>query len=237
MPSKALLLILLIITVLLCTVAVRVAYRGQVGEWLHKLDQTRWSPMAREAGAVCVMIGMPFLALITGAAGLNLLALGADLADPAAIAGFVFANWVRGVGVTITAVAAVLLVLWLGARAAEHGRPWRLGWMAMRDAIYSEVHWAFYRAAPVLWLADPYWGTVLGTSLVLVEWMVQPDFGLALHTTEGRQYFTLRLACLLCSSFLYLAVQNLWLMIVADLVLLLVGSRLLGGREAVVQSS
>jgi hypothetical protein len=176
------------------------------------------------------MVGIPFFALITGAVGMNGMALGADLTDPSALAGFTFANWVRGVGTVFVVIAVVLLTLWLGARSAPRGQAWELGGLAVRDALYNEVHWTFYRAAPALLLADPYWGVVIGAVLVLVEWFAFPIPEIPPNTVEGRQYLTLRLACLFVSCFLYLATRNLWLLIVADLVIQLAGSRLLSRR-------
>ena len=227
MVAKIELLVLTVITLLLNTVALNALYRAWGGEWMRQFDETRWGPVLREVGAFGVMVGIPFLALIIGAAGRNVMALGADLTDPNALAGFTFPNWVRGVGTVCAVVAVVLLTLWLGARAAPRGQPWSMGWMGVRDAIYNEVHWTFYRAAPALLLADPYWGVVIGVGLVLGEWFISSATEMSPTTAEGRQYLTLRLACLFASSFLYLATYNLWLMIVADALILLIGSRLL----------
>ena len=224
------LVILTLITLLSNTVVLSALYRRQGGQWLRAIDERRWGAALRELGAFFVMVGIPFLALITGAAGMNLLALGADLTDPAALAGFTFADWVRGVGVMSAVIVVILAALWLGARAAPRGQAWSLGWLAVRDALYNEVHWTFYRVAPALLLADPYWGVVIGVVLVLGEWLTSPASEFSLNTIEGRQYFALRLACLFASCILYLAIRNLWLMIVADLLIQLVGARLLSGR-------
>ena len=232
MIAKIELLVLILLTLLLNTVALNAIYRARGGEWLRLLDESRWGTLLRELGAFLVMVGIPFFALITGAVGMNVMALGADLTDPNALAGFTFVNWVRGVGTVFAVIAVVLVTLWLGARSAPRGQSWGLGWLGVRDALYNEVHWTFYRAAPALFLADPYWGVVIGVALVLAEWFISPAAEMSPNTAEGRQYLTLRLACLFASSFLYLATYNLWLMIVADLVIQVLGSRLLSGRSA-----
>jgi hypothetical protein len=226
------LLVYTLITLLLNTVLLNAIYRRRDGEWLRLLDESRWGWLMREMGAFLVMVGIPFFALITGAVGVNGMALGADLTDPSALAGFTFANWVRWVDSVFVLVALVLVILWLGARSAPRGQAWALGWQAVRDALYNEVHWTFYRAAPALFLSDPYWGVVIGALLVFVEWYAFPISEIPPHTVEGRQYLTLLLACLFVSCFLYLATHNLWLMIIADLVIQLIGSRLLSRRGA-----
>jgi hypothetical protein len=228
--AKIELLVLTLVSLLANTAALRAAYRARGGEWLHLLDESRWGALLRELGAFVVMVGIPFVALILGAVDVHVMGLGADLMDPDALAGFTFANWMRGVGMAFCVVAVLLLTLWLGARAAPHGQPWQPGWLAVRDALYNEVHWAFYRAAPALLLMDAYWGVVIGAVLVLAEWFISPAFEVPPRSVEGRQYLTLRLGCLFASGFLYLATHNLWLMIVADLVIQLAGSRLLSGR-------
>ncbi len=232
MDAKTLLIVLFIITFLLSTAGTDYVHRRQHGEWLRVFEASYWGISTRELGVFLVMVGIPFFALITGAARVDTFALGKDLTDPTAIAGFTFINWASGVGVSFVAVAFIQIVLWLSARTAPRGKSWGLGCLATRDAFYNEVHWVFYRATPALLLADPYWGAMIGTGLVLLEWVFQTDFSLLMETTEGREYLTLRLATLICSTFLYVTVQNLWLMIIADLFIQSAGSRIFSASPA-----
>jgi hypothetical protein len=228
MDAKLELLLWLILSLLLSIVAVNAAYRLEGGRLLQLTEESAMGVLAREFGYFFVMVGIPFVALITGASGLDLMALGADLAKPGHIAGFTFADWVRGAGVAAVVIICILVILWLGSRAAPHGQRWNIGLLGVRDALYDEVHWTFLRAAPFLLFGDPYWGVLIGALLVLLEWVTHPDAGEWLKSIEGRQYLTVRLACLFASGFLYLATRNLWLMIVANLVIQLAGSRVLG---------
>ena len=228
MDAKLELLIWLLLSLLLSIVAVNAVYRLNGGFWLQLTEESATGALAHEAGYFVVMVGIPFVALISGAAGLDLMALGADLANPGHIAGYTFADWVRGAGVAAVVIICTLAVLWLGNRTAPHGEAWSIGPLAVRDALYNEVHWTFYRATPFLLLGDAYWGVMVGAMLVLLEWVTHPDASEWLKSIAGRQYIALRLACLFSSGFLYLAIHNLWLMIVVNLVLQLAGSRILG---------
>jgi hypothetical protein len=225
MDAKLELLLWTGVSMLFCIVVVNAAYRAQGGRLIRFADETLQGMILREAGLFITLVGIPFAALISGAAGLDLMALGADIAIPDQLIGFTFVNWVRGIGVMAVVVLGILVVLWLGGRAAPPGEPWRFGVLALREAIYNEMHWTFYRAAPALWLGDPYWGVVAGAVLVALEWIMHPEARSWFNTVEGRQYFTVRMACLVSSAFLYLSTQNLWLMIVADLLIHWLGNR------------
>jgi len=227
MEAKTELIIWSAINLLLCIVVVNAVYRVRQGQLIDYVDSSTPGILLREVGLFIVMIGIPFITLISGAAGLDLLALGADLSAPNPIAGFAFANWARGIGVTAIVIACALLVLWVGNRSAPRGETWRIGWIGLRDAFYNEVHWTFYRAAPALWLGDAYWGVIVGTLLVLIEWFTHPTASAWTVDVAGRQWLAVRLASLICSAFLYLATQNLWLMMAANLIIQLAGSRLL----------
>jgi hypothetical protein len=219
------------ITLLLGTVAVNAAYRAQGGRLIEWTETSPTGIVTREVALFLFMVGIPFITLISGAASLDLLALGTDLADPNALAGFTVANWVRGIGITAVVVITILLILWVGGRSSPHGAVWRVGPLALRDALYREVHWTFYRAAPALLLNDLYWGCVIGALLVMLEWATHPDTPTWLRSVEGRQYMTVQIATLLSSCFLYLATQNLWLMILANLLIQVLGSRVLSAQR------
>ncbi|MCL4504426.1 MAG: hypothetical protein M1434_14485 [Chloroflexi bacterium] len=223
-------LMLLLITVLSLitgTAGVIAAYRYRDGRLIRNVDQSPYGVIVRETLLFLFMVGIPFVALISGATGVDLMALGTDLANPDHVAGFTFANWVRGFGVVVVAVTGIVLLLRIIGKTSPRGKPWATGAQAIRDAVYNEAHWVFYRNAPALLLNDPYWGVVIGTAAVLIEWFAHPLGGGWLHSIESRQRLVLRLACLLCSAFLYLATQNLWLMILADLSIQVFGSRVL----------
>lgn len=230
MEARVELLIWTALSLLLGVVAVNAAHRAQGGRLIQFAEETAAGALLREVGLFAFRVGLPFGALISGASGIDLMAMGKDLTAPDNILGFPFVDWARGVGQTSLVVSCVLLVLWLAGRVAPGSRPWGVGAMGIRDAFYHEVHWTFYRAAPALWLGDFYWGVVIGMAPVILEWIAHPDTSFWLATIEGRQVLVVRLACLLTSGFLYLATRNLWLMIAADCVIQVAGSRLISYR-------
>ncbi len=232
MEARVELLIWTALSLLLGVVAVNAAHRAQGGRLIQFAEETTAGALLREVGLFAFMVGLPFGALISGASGLDLMALGKALTAPNNILGFTFVDWVRGVGQSSLVVLCVLVVLWLAGRVAPASRPWGIGVMGVRDAFYHEVHWTFYRAAPALWLGDFYWGVVIGMIPLLLEWITHPDMSFWLATVEGRQVLAVRLACALTSGFLYLATQNLWLMIAANLVIQVAGSRLMSYQAA-----
>lgn len=232
MEARVELLIWTALSLLLGVVAVNAAHRAQGGRLIQFAEETTAGALLREVGLFAFMVGLPFGALISGASGIDLMALGRDLTAPDNILGFPFVDWARGIGQTSLVVASALAVLWLAGRVAPGSRPWGIGVRAVRDAFYNETHWTFYRAAPALWLGDFYWGVVIGMIPVLLEWITHPDTSFWLATVEGRQVLAVRLACLFSSGFLYLAAHNLWLMIAASFVIQVIGSRLISYRAA-----
>jgi hypothetical protein len=79
-----------------------------------------------------------------------------------------------------------------------------------REAVYHEVHWAFYRNAPIVALG-PYWGTWTGLALVALEALVNPMWREGLRE-PGQAWARLsRGALAVLSGLLYLGTQNLWL--------------------------
>jgi hypothetical protein len=219
------------ISLLFGIVVTNAAYRAQGGRIVQLAEETATGALLREAGLFVYMLAIPFVALISGAVRLDVMALGADLAQLGAVAGFTFEHWMFGFGTLALVVAGILVVLWLAGRGTPRAQPWRIGPIALRDALYHEVHWTFYRAAPALWLNDAYWGAVIGFLLVMIEWAAHPDSVELLKTIEGRQYLALRFACLIGSAFLYLTTQNLWLMILANLLVQGLGNRALSGEH------
>ncbi|MCL5997956.1 MAG: hypothetical protein M1546_18170 [Chloroflexi bacterium] len=232
MDAKLELLLWTGISLLFGIVIVNAAYRAQGGRFISFMETSTTGLLVREVALFAFTVGIPFITLISGAAGLDLMALGADLASPDAIFGFTFVNWVRGIGVAAVIVTLILLVLWVSGRISPSGENWHIGLVAARNAFYDEAHWTFYRTAPALWLNDPYWGTVIGAALILLEWITHPEAPTWFQSVEGRQYLVVRTACLLSSAFLYLTTQNLWLMIATNLVIQIAGSRLLGNSQS-----
>ncbi|HHH41939.1 MAG TPA: hypothetical protein ENK56_08045 [Chloroflexi bacterium] len=81
----------------------------------------------------------------------------------------------------------------------------------LRDAFYDELHWAFYRALPLLLFASRYTGTFAGAGLVLLEALLDPHVRWQLRDPDHNPYLVLRGLTWVVSLLLFLATGNLWL--------------------------
>lgn len=86
-------------------------------------------------------------------------------------------------------------------------------WKAAREAAYHEIHWAFYRNAPIVALGS-YWGTWAGLGLIALEAAVNPDWRGDLRQPGQAWPRLLRGALAVASTVLFLRTQNLWLALV-----------------------
>jgi hypothetical protein len=85
-------------------------------------------------------------------------------------------------------------------------------WWSLREALYHEVHWTFYRNAPIV-AFGLYWGSWVGLILVSLEALANPVWRKGLGTPEVAPALLLRAAMSVVSSLLFLRTQNLWLAI------------------------
>ena len=217
------LLIWVLGTWLIGTILINLAHRSGAGQLARQVNTTPQGQVLGEVAAFVFHIGIPFLAIIVGVLGLDLMALGR--AQPTALLGFTPLNWVRGAGITIGTTLFVLMVLWLMSRGASPPLSAPPSWVdVLRQAAYAEVHWAFYRSVGALWFGDLYSGAVLGCVLIGLEWALRPGFRAQLQSAEMRAPLILQLITLIVSSALYLGVQNLWLMTAAHIVILWAGA-------------
>lgn len=210
--------------------SVTLGLAGCVALQAGALQRSAYGEAGGEVALFVFKIGVPFLAVISGALSLDLLGLGTDWFDASHVAGFEPADWLRGTGAAALAVAFVSAVLWLAGREVAHARLRSAPVLArLRDAAYDQVHWAFYRSPFVLAFGDAYWGAVAGFAVIVAERLIQRRVAPALAGSRADDLaWLLRL---LTSSVLYLATQNLWLMIAADLALRLLAARLWPARR------
>jgi hypothetical protein len=233
MPANFALPLWVAATLLIGYATLQVAYHSGAGRIQH-LVQTNpvWHVLA-ELAAFVFHIGLPFLALISGVIGLDLIALGMPHVD--AVLGFAPIDWVRSTGIATGTALFVLAVLWLAGRRqplANCFTRWESGFALFRIVLFDEVHWVFYRSVGTLLFQDAYWGAVLGFGLIGLEWALHPNFVAAAKSPETRQWLLLRLVCLLVSSALYLGVQNLWLMLLAHWAIRHFGARIFSAKLA-----
>lgn len=83
-------------------------------------------------------------------------------------------------------------------------------WKTAREAVYHEIHWAFYRNAPIVTFGS-YWGTWTGLTLVALEAAVNPAWRESLREPGQAWFHLTRGALSVVSSLLFLSTQNLWL--------------------------
>jgi len=160
--------------------------------------------------------GVPYAALLTGsiaASDMGLIGAGGSLL------GWSPAEWLHGVRTALLLGAIVLLPIGLASRQiARAGQPLgvddRSAGAVIVDAIYAEIHWAFYRAAPLILLSDVYAAVLFGVLLVGVEWIVVLIRNGLSPSPEERQSWLRRAALLALSAALFALTQNVWLAIV-----------------------
>ncbi|MCS7055328.1 MAG: hypothetical protein NZM18_04035 [Thermoflexales bacterium] len=202
------------------------------GRRLRAFVESETGGVIVEVARFAYFIGLPFLALISGALGADLFGLGAIAVEGApTLAGFTAREWVRGSATAALAAGFVLIILWLAGRAgdpsvaaASTDRP--TPGSALRDAAYAEAHWALYRAPFVLLTEDAYWGAIVGFALAAAEWALLQWLRRTPTRTGQTQALTIG-CCALTGSLLYVTTGNLWLMIAAHAAIRWAGGRLL----------
>lgn len=142
-----------------------------------------------------------------------------------------------GQGILLTAGGIVLLVaLWTWyARVAPsqpHSvtpMPW---WVALREALFLQVHWAFYRGVAATYTPDPVYVALASLILIGVPWVLDPRRRYDLLTPKG--YLVVQDGlCALFTAVLSLSVSALWLLIAAHALWLWVGGRALARAAAI----
>jgi len=189
-----------------------------------QLDRLRATPGGRlleQFLRLIYFIGMPYAALLAGSlASIDLGLTGAG----GSLLGWSPAEWLRGLGTALMLGAIVFLPIGLASRQiARAGQPLgtddRSAGAVIVDAIYAEIHWAFYRAAPLILLADVYAAVIFGALLVGVEWIVVLIRNGVSPSPEERQKWLRRSTLLTLSAALFALTQNVWLAILTHLVL------------------
>jgi hypothetical protein len=177
-------------------------------------------------------IGLPYAALLTGSlAPIDLGLTGAG----GAVLGWDVAAWLRGLSLTLTVGVFVVLPIglasWQIARAGHWGAlgvDRRSVGVVLIEALYAEIHWAFYRAAPLVLLENVYPAALIGMVLVGVEWSVELIRNGLSRAPEDRQRWLRRVLLLAVSATLFVLTRNLWLLIGLRLVLELIWKAWLG---------
>jgi hypothetical protein len=195
---------------------------------VFRLANWQFAPSLLQGLRLLYYVGLPSAALFWGRdavvgrlLGLQRLAL-PTFADTVSRSGSLdanWSNWLHDLGwaavLGLSSLGLLLLAAYtqrralsdVRSRAQSDGAP---GWKVAREALYHEIHWAFYRNAPIVALGS-YWGTWAGLALVALEALVNPVWRRGLRETGYAWSRMSRGAMAVLSSLLYLRTQNLWL--------------------------
>ncbi|MDY7078046.1 MAG: hypothetical protein SXV54_14110 [Chloroflexota bacterium] len=204
---------------------------GMVGEFVAPLASWHFSPWLLQFLRLLYYLGLPFAALLWGHDVLVGLLLGLQrfnlpISDGSAGDVDIAANWLDwaydvGWTVALGIGAGVLLALgwWAYRRAltavvegdAVTGAE-SSGWVFLREAAYHEVHWAFYRNAPII-ATGMYWGSWIGLALVALEATLNPAWRNRMADPQRSLEQLMRAALAVVSSIFFPLTQNLWLAI------------------------
>jgi hypothetical protein len=191
---------------------------------LDRLRATTAGRLLEQFLRLIYFIGVPYAALLTGSiASIDMSLTGAG----GSILGWSPAEWLHSLGMALTLGLLVLFPIGLAsrqiARAGQSlGTDDRSAGAVIVDAIYAEIHWAFYRAAPLILLADVYAAAIFGALLVGVEWIVMLIRNGLSPSPEERQRWLRRGALLTLSAALVVLTQNAWVAMLAHIVLELI---------------
>lgn len=154
-----------------------IAARLSASRFGARLRATSAGGIALEGARFLFYVGLPYAALLAGAFVPRDVGLQGSPA-PDALLGWPAEAWARATGHAAALGGATLLAVailaWQVRRAGgytplalgiEHHPPAR----AIRDAIYAEAHWSFYRALPIVALTDARWAALAGLALVTIE--------------------------------------------------------------------
>ena len=183
-----------------------------------QLDRLRATPGGRLLEPLLRLIyflGVPYAALLTGSIATIDMGL---TGTGGSILGWSPAEWLHGLSTALTLGVIVLLPIGAASRqVARAGRPLgvdaRSAGAVIVDAVCSEIHWAFYRAAPLIFLGDVYAAVLFGALLVGVEWLVELIRNGLSPLPEERQRWLRRGVLLALSAALFALTRNVWLAI------------------------
>ncbi len=190
---------------------------GRLGRWAEAIKGWPYRYWLLEAIRFLYYIGIPYAALLRGVALPRLM-------------GLTHLDWVKGIGLGAAlgggAFLLLALIWWWYARAvaalplsarqrpgASLGDDSTNGWILLREAIYLETHWAFYRSAAILLLDDYYAGIFLGFLLVTLEWSINPAWRTDLSVPWRSADVLMRWSMAFATGIIFLFIRNLWLLV------------------------
>ena len=165
-------------------------------------------------------LGLPYAALLAG----HLSTIDLGLTGPGgSLLGWTPAEWLSSLSTAITlAIITFVPIAWASLQLAHAQRPLaaetRSAGGLIVDAVYAEVHWAFYRSAPLILFANVYAAALFGAFLIAVEWLVVIIRN-GLGQSAERQVWLRRVLWLALSTTLFILTSNFWVIVGSHLVL------------------
>lgn len=200
---------------------------GIAGKAIDGLMAWRFSPLLFQLLRLLYYVGLPFAALLWGQDAVIGRLLGLQRFElPITDGATTTANWLDWIhdagwaaGLGIGALGLLALGGWAYRRASTspdmNGEDVAVGADAsgrifLREAAYHELHWAFYRNAPIA-AFGLYWGVWAGLALVGLEAVANPAWRRDVNDPRRAPAQLRRAALAVVSSVLFLYTQNLWL--------------------------
>lgn len=189
----------------------------------------RFASASLQAVRLLYYVGLPFSALFWGRDALigrffGLKPLALPLSGDSQHSVLLTANWLDwlhdfgwAAALGLGSAGLLLLAGWarrraLGSKERRGGGRKTSGWETIREAAYHEIHWAFYRNAPIV-AFGLYWGIWVGVALVALEALANPLWRSGLSDPGRTSPQLLRASLVVVSGLLFLETQNLWLAI------------------------
>lgn len=204
------------------------AFLTRLRTHVSRLTAWRFSPWLLQILRLLYYVGLPVAALLLGHDAIVEKFLGLKFRPGFAIetegaTAAKWLDWARGLGWAATLGMGTWSLLALGWWAYRRAlvavgansmttSPFAGGWALLREAIYHEIHWTFYRNAfIVVW--GEYWGIWSGLALVGLEAILNPAWRAGLADPQKAPAQSIRGALAGVSGVLFLLTQNLWLAI------------------------
>ncbi|RLD00407.1 MAG: hypothetical protein DRI77_00570 [Chloroflexi bacterium] len=198
-----------------------------IDKFITPLTTWRFAPWLLQFLRLLYYVGVPYGALLWGRDAVIGEFLGLSGEKVNALPAANWLDWARDVGwaaaLGVCAWALLALGWWAYRRALTAANADDVvagadasGWVLLREAAYHEIHWAFYRNAPILALGA-YWGVWAALALAALEAALNPVWRTGLADPQKAPAQLMRGALAAVSGVLFLMTQNLWLAIVFHL--------------------
>lgn len=224
LPPRQMLAVVTALSIVLYTLAANLAW-VLASRRPYSEGKTRWQRMlrwlqsawiARGLGEIVrwlYYLGVPYATLMLGYNTVHAL-------------GIWNLDWLNTLPIALVlAAAAMIIFVWIWRPYARVQHPHAVDesrWNQARhilELLYQQAHWALYRSGPILWLGDPYWGSLIGLGLTYLEGWSSPYVRASAReiTRADAPLWTGSLA--VASTIVFIYTQNWWYCLAIHLLL------------------